>query len=354
VVTGPGILRRANEFLRREGMSGRVITISSRRVWRLWGARLQSGLGKRTSEPILIDDRESRKNLGSVEAICRKLARVCADRSSTVLAFGGGVVGDVAGFAASCYMRGIRLVQVPTTLTGQVDSAIGGKTGVNLAEGKNLAGAFHAPRLVLADPLMLGTLSQQEFSSGMFEVVKCAVALDSGLFRFLEMEGGRLDRLSPRKLCWVIARCQRAKAQVVSRDEKEDGLRQVLNFGHTVGHAIEAATSYRELLHGEAVGWGMIAATLMAIGMDRLRAEDGARILRMIRRVGDLPEIRGLSRDELHRMIGRDKKSLGGRVGWVLPVGIGSAAYGIEVPEELVRSAFKDMAVVYRGLRLGR
>jgi 3-dehydroquinate synthase len=354
VVTGPGVLRRAGEFLRRGGISGRVITVSSPRVWRLWGGRLQTGLGKCASEPILIDDRESRKNLKSVEAICRDLARARADRSSTVLALGGGVVGDVAGFAASCYMRGIGLVQAPTTLTGQVDSAIGAKTGVNLAEGKNLAGAFYAPRLVLADPLTLGTLSRREFSSGMFEVVKYAATIEAGLFRFLEAEPGRLDRLSPAKLSWVIARCQRAKARVVSRDERENGLRQVLNFGHTVGHAIEAATSYGELLHGEAVGWGMIAATLMAIGMDRLRAEDGARILRLIRRVGELPELRGLSRGKVQQMIGRDKKSRDGRVGWVLPVGIGKAEYRIEVPAKIVGSALENMTGVYSGLRLGQ
>jgi 3-dehydroquinate synthase len=353
VVTGPGVLRRADKYLRLANISGGVITISSPRVWRSWGVRLQSGLGERASEPILIDDREKHKDFRSVETICRRLARAGAGRNGTVLAFGGGVVGDVAGFAASCYVRGIRLVQIPTTLTGQVDSAIGGKTGVNLAEGKNLAGAFHAPRLVLADPLTLKTLSHREFSSGMFEVVKCAVALDAGLFRFLELEAGQLDRLSPRKLSWVIGRCQRAKARVVSHDERESGLRQVLNFGHTVGHAIEAATSYVGLLHGEAVGWGMIAATLMAIGMDRLAARDGARMLRMIRRAGELPSLRGLSLKKVRHMIGRDKKNRGGGVSWVLPVGIGRAEYGVEVPQQIVETVLRTMAGVYGGLRLG-
>jgi len=196
--------------------------------------------GARAKRPILFDDAESAKNLVTVDGICRELTRAGADRRSIIVAVGGGVVGDVAGFAAAAYLRGVRLVHVPTTLVAQVDSAIGGKTGVNLPEGKNLVGAFYPPQFVIADPELLRTLSARQYRSALYEVIKYGVIGDAGLFEFLERDLGAVLRRDSKALDWIIRRCVRAKADVVSRDEKESGLRQILNFGHTFGHALEA------------------------------------------------------------------------------------------------------------------
>ncbi len=350
-MTQAGILGSAGRHLEREGIKGRLFIISSRRVWRLWGAKLREGLEKRDLELILIEDEERWKNLENVQRIWRKMARAGGDRSSTVIAFGGGVLGDVAGFAASCYMRGVGLVHIPTTLTGQIDSAIGGKTGVNLPEGKNLAGAFHSPRFVLVDPQTLATLPARQFNAGMYEAVKYGVALDAELFERLEKQLRPGTRMRGAELDWVIRRCQAAKARVASEDEREEGPRALLNFGHTTGHAIEGASRFRRYLHGEAVGWGMMVATLVATGMKRLEARDGARILRLIGQVGRLPELRGISLARVREMMRRDKKRRNGRAGWVVPVGIGKAEYGVDAPEMIVEEALGSVTALYEGLR---
>ena len=198
-----------------------------------------------------------------MELLCRKLTRAGADRKSLIVAVGGGVVGDVAGFVAASYLRGVALVHVPTTLVAQVDSSIGGKTGVNLPEGKNLVGAFYPPRLVLIDTDLLRTLPERQFRSGVAEVIKYGVIADAELFAYLEQNMEKLLRQDRDALEYVIPRCVEIKADVVSRDEHESGLREILNFGHTFGHALESVTKYRRYLHGEAVAWGMVAASLL-------------------------------------------------------------------------------------------
>src|ERR1700693_4850057 len=281
VLCGAGILRGAPDEIAKLGEFSSVHVLTSPRVWRASGKAVKAAIPRDAWKNVhVFDDAETKKNMRTVELLCRKLTRAGADRMSLIVAVGGGVVGDVAGFAAATYLRGVGLVHVPTTLVAQVDSSIGGKTGVNLPEGKNLVGAFYPPRLVITDPGFLETLPDREFRSGLYEVVKYAVISDAALFDFLERRMPALLRRDSAALRFVIPCCIRLKASVVNRDEHETGLRQILNFGHTLGHGLEAVTGYRRFLHGEAIGWGMIASTLLALARDPLRERDASRIIR--------------------------------------------------------------------------
>jgi len=342
-----GALNRLPQLLARLADSTGVFVLSSPRVWRYWGRPLASKIsGRAARRPILFDDRESSKRLSAIESIARQLVRAGADRHATLVAVGGGVVGDVAGFASASYLRGVRLVHVPTTLVGQVDSAIGGKTGVNLPEGKNLLGAFYPPKLVIADPDVLRTLPHREFRSGIYEVIKYGVIADAKLFDFLERRMPAILRRDPAALAFVISRSIAIKADVVNKDEREGGLRQILNFGHTLGHAFEAATGYRRFLHGEAIAWGMIAATRMAVATKRLRLTDAERVVRTIGSVGPLPSVPKIHAAKLHAILLGDKKARGGRVLWVLPRRIGSTKWGDEVPWRIVDRTVDELATV--------
>jgi len=259
---------------------------------------------------------------------------------------GGGVVGDVAGFVAATYLRGVRVVHVPTTLVAQVDSSIGGKTGVNLPEGKNLVGAFYPPKLVIADPDVLSTLPHRQYRAGLFEVIKYGVIADLQLFNYLERHMLALLRRDRAALEYVIPRCVRIKARVVGKDERENGLRQILNFGHTLGHALETATEYRRFLHGEAVGWGMVAATLIGIALNRIPEADASRIIRLVMSVGPLPALYDIRATSLRRIIAGDKKSQGGIARWVLSRRIGKAEWGHEVPWPVVARVFRELPTI--------
>lgn len=352
VVSGRGALSRLGALVRELRPSGEVFVLSSPRVWRHWGRTALRALGGQPRERlILFDDREAAKRLGTVEAICRKLIRAQADRGAIVVAVGGGVVGDVAGFVAASYLRGVRLVHVPTTLVAQVDSAIGGKTGVNLPEGKNLVGAFYPPKLVVVDPIVLRTLSLRQFRSGVYEIIKYGVIADARLFEFLERDLEKLLRRNAAALARVAPRCLRAKAAVVGRDERESGRRQILNFGHTAGHALEAAARYRRFLHGEAVGWGLLAATLLSVAADGLAERDAARIARLIARCGPLPEFPRAAPRAILGYIEGDKKSRRGRVRWVLARRIGAADTGIALPDTLVEAALRALPAFFARAR---
>ena len=337
-----GALSQARALIARLGDSTGTFVLSSPRVWRYWGKAVAAEIpGGR--HPILFDDRESAKRLASVEGIARQLVRAGADRRATLVAVGGGVVGDVAGFAAAIYMRGVRLVHIPTTVVAQVDSAIGGKTGVDLPEGKNLVGAFYPPRLVIVDPNLLRTLPHREYRSGFYEVIKYGVIADEKLFNFLERHMPAVLRRDAAALDWIIPRCVAIKARVTSEDEREAGLRQILNFGHTFGHALEALTGYRRFLHGEAIGWGMHAATLLALATGRLDPAHSARIMRVIASVGPLPPLPPINLDRLRAFLAGDKKTRGGRVLWVLPRRVGKTEWGIDVPWALVASVVRSL-----------
>jgi len=337
-----GALAKARALIARLGDSTGTAVLSSPRVWRFWGQAVASSIpGAR--RPILFDDRESAKRLATVEGIARQLVCAGADRRFILVAVGGGVVGDVAGFAAAIYMRGVRLVHIPTTVVAQVDSSIGGKTGVDLPEGKNLLGAFYPPRLVIVDPDLLRTLPHREYRSGLYEVIKYGLIADEKLFRFLERRMPAVLRRDAAALDWIIPRCIAIKARVASEDEREAGLRQILNFGHTFGHALEGLTGYRRFLHGEAIGWGMHAATLLALATDRLDASAAARIMRVVASVGPLPPLPSINLDRLRAFLAGDKKARGGRVRWVLPRSIGKTEWGIEIPWALVARVVRSL-----------
>jgi len=344
VFCGAGILSRLNELVAKHTGNGPLFVLSSPRVWRSCGATIQPALhNANMARVILFDDRESAKTSRTVEALCRKLIRAGAGCDATIFAVGGGVVGDVAGFAAAVFLRGSSLVHVPTTLLAQVDSSIGGKTGVNLPEGKNLVGAFHQPKLVICDPDLLTSLPERQFRAGLFEVVKYAAIADKQLFELLEAKLTAVSRLDTRTLMEIILRCVKTKAAIVAQDERESGVRAVLNFGHTLGHALETVTDYRYFLHGEAVGWGMLGATLISVGLGKLDPDIAAQMVRMIAGAGRLPAIPKIPATRILDVMQRDKKSREGIVRWVLPVGIGRAEIGVIVPEPLFRRVWKDL-----------
>jgi 3-dehydroquinate synthase len=333
IVSGAGVIRRAAQEIAALGRFSSVHVVSSPKVWRAVGKTVQRGLRLSKGSAIhLFDDAESAKNLGSVEQITRSLSRAGADRRSLVVAVGGGVVGDVAGFAAASYLRGINLVHIPTTLVSQVDSSIGGKTGVNLPEGKNLVGSFYPPRLVLIDPNLLRTLSDREFRGGLAEVIKHAIIADAKMFAMLEKEVESLLRRDRQALSFLIPRNVEIKARVVSRDERESGLREILNYGHTFAHALESVTKYRRYRHGEAVAWGMIAAAFLGHELGLTRAKDVSRIVALIRRLGALPPWPRVPALALLRAMRSDKKARSGILRFVLSPRIGEARSYDAVP----------------------
>jgi 3-dehydroquinate synthase len=337
VVAGSGALARAAREIRALGRFSSVHVVSSHKVWRAVGKSVHRALRLSNREAIhLFNDAESKKNLRAVEHIARTLCRAGADRKSLLIAVGGGVVGDVVGFVAATYLRGVALVHVPTTLVAQVDSSIGGKTGVNLPEGKNLVGAFYPPRLVITDPQLLGTLPEREFRGGLPEIIKHAIIADAQMFAILEKELERVLRRDRQLLDFLISRNVRIKARVVSRDERESGLREVLNFGHTFAHALESLTKYRRYQHGEAVAWGMIAAAFLGHELGLARADDVSRIVSLIRRLGPLPPWPQASPSTLLEAMRSDKKSRSGILRFVLSPRIGEARSYDTVPLQAV------------------
>jgi 3-dehydroquinate synthase len=270
------------------------------------------------------------------------LTQLGADRDAVIVAFGGGVVGDVAGLLASLYMRGVDVVQVPTTVLAQVDASIGGKTGVNLRAGKNLVGTFHQPLSVLIDPEVLSTLPEREFRSGLYEVLKCGVIGKPDLFRRLEQIDLKTLRRDAVAMEWLIGESVKLKAEVVSADERESDLRRVLNFGHTIGHALEAESGYRRFLHGEAVAWGMVAAANLAREVGACSADTASRIRSAVLGLGSLPRVGAGSRDIL-QLIRSDKKTRNGVVHFVLPREIGRVEVVDDVSEKAILHAVDDL-----------
>jgi 3-dehydroquinate synthase len=276
-----------------------------------------------------------------VEGLSRALIKAGADRKSLLVAVGGGVVGDVAGFVAATYLRGVALVHIPTTVVAQVDSSIGGKTGVNLREGKNLVGAFYSPKLVLTDPHLLRSLPEREFRGGLAEIVKHAVIADSQMFAYLEKNLEKLERRDPAALDYLIPRNVQIKARVVARDERESGLREILNFGHTFAHALESITKYRRYQHGEAIAWGMMAAALLGHEVSVTRADDVSRIVSLVRRLAPLPPWPQVPTKLLINTMRSDKKSREGKLRFVLTPKIGKAASFDDVPLSAVERVLR-------------
>ena len=306
----------------------RRFAVASTTVWRLHGERFH---GLTTEEPILLPDGERFKHTGTVARVYDALVRAQADRASTIIAIGGGVLGDVAGFAAATFLRGIPYVQVPTTLLAQVDSAIGGKVGVNHPMGKNLIGAFHQPAAVIIDPALLTTLPRREFRAGLYEVVKYGLMASRPLF---DRIANTLDALFARDtaaLVPLIGECCSIKAAIVARDERESGPRRVLNLGHTVGHALEAVTKYRRFRHGEAVAFGLLAAAELAVSRGVMPEADRAELAAMITKMGPLPAVADLEVAQVVEAAGRDKKVIAGTLHFVLPGPIGATEIATDV-----------------------
>ena len=318
----------------------RRFVVSTAHVWELHGEAVG---GVTQEEPIILPDGERYKNVTTVMRIYDALIKAVADRASCIVALGGGVVGDTAGFAAATYLRGVPVVQIPTTLLAQIDSAIGGKTGVNHPLGKNLIGAYHQPLAVLVDPLLLSTLPRREFRAGLYEAVKYGVIASRGLFDRLTADLPKLFAREAAALLPVVAECCQIKADVVGRDEREAGPRRALNFGHTAAHALEAVTKYRRFRHGEAVGYGMLVAAELGVRRQVFAEADRQALAALIAKMGPLPPVADLPVDELLQAIARDKKVVAGKLHFVLPTSIGSTAVATDVSTEELSEALVAM-----------
>ena len=321
----------------------RRILVSSERVWDFHGARFRRIGADKT--PILIEDGERYKNLNTVARILDALVKAQADRSTVIVAVGGGVIGDMVGFSAATYLRGLPVVHVPTTLLAQVDSAIGGKTGVNHPLGKNLIGSFHAPSLVVADPVVLETLPRREFRAGLYEVIKYGVIADPTLLdRMRDSITAIFNREGDAIAPLVSASC-RIKAQVVSADERESGLRRILNFGHTVGHALEAVTKYKQFRHGEAIGYGMLAALAIGVARGITPTTLYAEIESLITQLGPLPPVAAISTKDVIAAIGRDKKVVAGTLHFIAATDRGKTVELTDVTEKEIKAAVRKIGL---------
>ena len=320
-----------------------ILVLTEAHLWERWGKGFLRESGIKNSQPLFIPSGESSKSVRMVETVGAELLAKRADRRSLLVAFGGGVVGDLGGFVASTYMRGIDYVQAPTTVLAQVDSAIGGKTAVNVGAMKNLLGTFYPPRLVLAEPEVLTSLDERSFRSGFFEVLKHAILAGPRLFSELEERASKLVPKQAQNLGGLLARAAKVKVQVVSRDEREADLRRVLNLGHTFAHALEEASSYKRFLHGEAVGWGILIVSRLAELLGLLDPAERVRIARLVRQTGSLPGLRGVRASRILDLLPQDKKAVAGRIHWVLPERIGKVRISDQVPMNLVETAFREV-----------
>jgi 3-dehydroquinate synthase len=349
VLIGRGLLARAGKALGKILENRRAFVVTVPPVRQRWAKVLLKSLSASGIEAGLLEmpNGERSKRLATLEKLAEKLVKQGADRDITLIALGGGVVGDVTGFLASVYMRGVDVIQVPTTVLAQVDAAIGGKTGVNLVSGKNLLGTFHQPRAVLIDPEVLETLPSRDYRAGLYESLKCGIIGNPGLFKLFEDRRREILDRDPVVLERVIVDSVRLKASVVSADEREGGLRQVLNFGHTIGHALEAETRYTQLLHGEAIAWGMIAATHIALSTGKLDNLTAGRITNAVLGFGRLPRVE-LKAANIVKRLHSDKKTRQGVVHFVLPREIGKVEITNDVPEAIVRAAVDEIRKLAR------
>ena len=334
-----GEIGRAAQYI--PPKTGKIFVVTTEDVWRHAGPQLAAGLAGISYDVLHLPGGEDQKRLAHVEQLAERMVQLGADRSSMVIAYGGGIVNDMAGFLAAIFMRGIPVLQIPTTLLAQVDAAIGGKTAVNLVSGKNLIGSFHQPLAVLTDPAILDTLPEREYRAGLYEIIKAGIIREPELFTYLAESIDDVKARKPAAVDHIIAESVRMKAEVVSSDEREGDQRRILNFGHTFGHALEAETAYQRFLHGEAVAWGMRAAVYLAESTGHLSAEDSVEILEMIAAYGPIPPLTGISPQNLFARLVHDKKTLQGKVHFVLPVRIGEVTVVSALEDKLVLDAIR-------------
>jgi len=338
---GQGILKDVGAYIKPIVLSEKVSIVTNPSIWDIYSNILETSLLAEgfDIDLILIPPGENHKNLKTVSDIYDRLLKRRMDRTASLIAFGGGIVGDVGGFAAATYLRGINCFQIPTTLLAQVDSSVGGKTGVNHPMGKNMIGAFYQPRAVIADTATLKTLPRREFLAGVAEIIKYGVIADSGFFAYLEKNIEGLINGDSNILSYSIRRSCELKADVVAKDERESGLRAILNFGHTFGHAVEAATGYEEYLHGEGVAIGMVLAARLSAKMGLCREDEANRVIALIEKSGLPVSAEGVKIEEIMEAMKVDKKAAAGKVRFVLMNSIGSVSLKSDIPEGKIAEA---------------
>jgi len=343
IIIEDGLLTRIGRDLAERKIGTKYGVIADDHVASLYGSTLMNSFAEAgiTAKLFTFPQGEESKNLQTFGTLHRELAQAGFDRSDVLVGLGGGVTGDMTGFVAATYMRGISFVQVPTTLLAQVDSSVGGKTGVDIPEGKNLVGAFYQPQVVYIDTAVLTTLPMKEYCGGLAEVIKYGVIQDKEFFLFLEDNIDQilsLDRVTIQKMIFT---CCRIKADVVAEDEKESNIRRILNYGHTIGHGIEAASDY-SIIHGEAVAMGMVAALRLAVGSGLCKRQEAGRVATLIHNYGLPTEIpHDLDRDRIKGYLLSDKKTIGKRVFYVLPTEIGKVVITDDVEDVVVQEALK-------------
>jgi 3-dehydroquinate synthase len=355
ITIGGGILARTGEITRAAlgPRARRAVIVSNPKVYPAYGTTIEKSLKKAGFQTLVhfMGDGERAKSIRTAEQVWAFLIENRIERSDAIIAIGGGVVGDLAGFAAACYQRGVSYVQIPTTLLAQIDSSVGGKTAVNHRLGKNLIGAFHQPRAVIIDPTTLGTLPERELRAGLYEAVKYGVIRDRSLAELIEENLAAIHALDPAITTQMIARCCEIKADVVANDERESGLRRILNFGHTIGHALEAVTAYRRLKHGEAVGYGMKGASALAAKVGILSGAEADRIqfnvdslrYRFGPRPKPLPRIDDLNPQDVIDAMAHDKKVAQGKLPLILPVRLGEVVIRDDIPMKAIRETVRDL-----------
>jgi 3-dehydroquinate synthase len=347
--TGAGLLANLSSHIAAvsNNPKARLFVVTSPEIWALHGNKLTASF---TTKPTILQvpAGEQHKRLATIERLAEEMAQTRADRDSILIAFGGGVIGDMTGFLAAIYMRGIRYIGVPTTLLAQVDSSLGGKTGVNLAAGKNLIGSFHHPLAVFADIDLLATLPPAELRAGLQESIKAGIIRDRALFDFLDTHSDAVLAGDPAALTEVVTASVRMKAGIVAADERESGVRMLLNLGHTLGHAIESATNYTQLLHGEAVAWGMIAAIEIALNRLTITREQADRMTHVICRYGPLRPFKA-DAATLVANTAKDKKARSGTRSFILPVGIGDATIVRDVTDDELLAAAQEIVLAASG-----
>lgn len=338
-----GSIHKVGPLMRRLPLGSKVLIVTDENVGPLYAGRLSDSLAASGFVPVVltVQPGESAKSLPTAERVFTEAITQGLDRKSAIVALGGGVVGDLAGFVAASYLRGVPFVQVPTTLLAQVDSSVGGKTAVNHALGKNLIGAFYQPNLVVIDPEVLNTLSDRELKAGLAEVVKYGVIADQDFFAYLETQAEALLARDLDVLTQVVSKCCQLKADVVAQDEREESLRMILNLGHTIGHAVEAEGGYAQYNHGEAVAIGMHAAALLSKRLGLCEQSHVEALNRLLSRLGLPLTAPRYHPDTLLRYLSRDKKVISGKVNWVLMTGIGQVKITRDVDEPAIRAVLQ-------------
>ena len=344
IQVAPGILTGIGTLVDELGLKGAATIITDTRVGPLYSERIMAGLAQRAVRCIEIPEGEPNKTLETVRSVYDEVLAMGRGRDSFIVALGGGVVGDLAGFVAATYLRGIPFIQIPTSLLAQVDSSVGGKVGVDLPQGKNLIGAFYQPKAVCIDPDVLTTLQRRHFVNGLAEIFKHGVIWHERFFSFLEETIDQLMELDRKVLVEVIGRSCRIKADVVEQDEKESGIRAILNYGHTIGHAVEASMAYEGWLHGEAIAAGMLAETRVAQKLGLANDETYSRQERLFSKAGLPTRLPKMDSETFREIIFRDKKKVANKLRFVLPLSIGKVEIFDDVPWNLIAETVQELS----------